>query len=71
MELVTLCQRKTMCCVFKVPKGLFNLLTKSIHCVGNVLSVNLSAWFINRSFAEMQQYFFSASEIRFFWRFHM
>lgn len=57
MELVTLCQRKTMCCVFKVPKGLLNFLTKSIHCVGNVLSVSLPAWFINCSFAEMQRYF--------------
>ncbi len=57
MELVTSCQRKTMCCVFKVPKGLLHFQTKSIHCVGNVLSVNLSAWFINFSFAEMQRYF--------------
>ncbi len=57
MELVTSCQRKTMCCVFKVPKELLHFQTKSIHCVGNMLSVNLSAWFINFSFAEMRRYF--------------
>lgn len=54
MESVTLCQRKTMCYVFKVPKGLLTVLTKSIHCVGNVLSVNFATRFINCSFAEMQ-----------------
>jgi len=55
MVLLTLSEKNNVVySVFRVPKGLLNVLTKPIHCVGNVLFVNLATWFINHSFAEMQ-----------------
>lgn len=56
-----------MCCVFKEPEGLLNVLTKSIHCVGNMLSVNLATWFINhRALQRYNDIFVFASEVCFF-----
>lgn len=64
---VSLCQRKTMCCVFKEPKGLLNVLTKSIHCVGNVCCLSTSPHGLLTTALQRCNYIFVfASEVRFF-----
>lgn len=58
MELLTLCLRRTMSYVFKVPKELLTVIPRlNLFIAWVTCCLSTSPQFINRSFAEMKWYF--------------